>query len=284
MSFKTLASLQSGSQFAQPFGQTVSIPQEESHGFKLRVPGYLRLWEWFSLVSSIASDLSCESQYAKNLLAPARLHGSARPFFFSIHTILLIVVLRIAIILASITLIASYSLLSSPPVSSSTSYSSLLSCYRPRHRILIGSVVVTSYCTTSHCLRHSRSCANNAAKLSDLLAASYSPSYSSRLTRCRPRRRRYPYRHCTRRVFLATLLAGSILTGSLFDIVLITSYCTTSHCLSRWSAMLTMLPCSPSYLPRRTRYHTRRVLLAILLVASHSLSLLPASSSLSSPY
>jgi hypothetical protein len=97
--------------------------------------------------------------------------------------------------------------------------------------ILIAVVLVTSYCTTFHCLCHSESCANNVTKLSILLVASYSPSASSRLTR----------RH-HRRVLHAILLVASY---------------------------------SPSSSSRLTRYRTRRVLLAIILVASYS----PSSSS-----
>jgi len=65
--------------------------------------------------------------------------------------------------------VASYSLSSSPPVSSSTSYLSRRIVHLP------------AVCPSA-------SCANNVTKLADLLAASYSPSYTSSLTRLHTRR------------------------------------------------------------------------------------------------
>ena len=87
----------------------------------------------------------------------------------------------------------------------------------------------------------SESCTNNLTKLVDLLDVSYllsstppassSISYSLSLTyyhlRCR-----HPYRHRTRCVLLAIIHAAGILTTILIDIILVMSYCTTSHCLS----------------------------------------------------
>jgi hypothetical protein len=131
----------------------------------------------------------------------------------------------------------------SPPASSSTSYSlrrivllptvsvalraaltmsqssPLYSSRLPRHHtrrvflaivlaagILIDIVLVTSYCTPSHCLCRSESCANHVTKLTIILVASYSPSYSSRLTRQHTRRyrprRHPPHRRRTRHVVL----------------------------------------------------------------------------------
>jgi len=93
-----------------------------------------------------------------------------------------------------------------------------------------------------------------------------SPSYSPRLTRS--------HTCCvllahTRRVLSPIVLAA----GTLIDIVLVTLYCTTSHCLS--------LPelCKPCH---KARHHTRRVLLAIILAASYLLSSSPPAPSLTS--
>ena len=87
----------------------------------------------------------------------------------------------------------------------------------------------------------SDSCANNLTKLVDILAASYflssmppassSTSYSSRHT-CYHPLPRHPHRHRTSCVLLAIFHASGILTAILIDIILVVSYCTTSHCLS----------------------------------------------------
>jgi hypothetical protein len=76
-----------------------------------------------------------------------------------------------------------------------------------------------------------------------ILAASYSPSYSSRLTR-----------HHNRRVLLAIVLAGVLI-----DIVLVTLYCTTSRCLSQSE-------CCANHV---TTLATR-ILVTLILVASSS--------------
>jgi len=107
----------------------------------------------------------------------------------------------LALILAasySPTLAASYPLSFSPPAPSLTSYTS---------RCIVQFPAVC----------HSESCANHVTKLAIILAASYLQSYSPHLT-C----------NHTRRVLLAIILAA----GTLIDIVLVTLYCTTSHCLS----------------------------------------------------
>jgi len=146
--------------------------------------------------------------------------------------------------------VPSYSLSSSPPVSSSRSFSS--------RRI----VQLPTVCA-------SESCANNVTKLTNLLTASYSPSYSSSLTRhptrqvllavtrrvdspshsscllafllvtSRPRRR-YPHRDRTRRVVMYNFPLSVPLR-----------------------AVLTMSRSSPIYSPRLTRHPTRQVLLAV---------------------
>jgi len=87
----------------------------------------------------------------------------------------------------------------------------------------------------------------------------------------RPTCRHFPHRHFSRRTFLATLLAAILLT----DIVLITSYCTTSrHCSCNCErcakhvtnlAIILVASFSPPYSLHLTRSHTRRVLLAIVL-------------------
>jgi len=75
----------------------------------------------------------------------------------------------------------------------------------------------------------------------------------------------------------------------LIDIVLITSYCTTSRCCSSHSeiyanhvtklAIILLVSFMPSYLPCLTRFHTHHVLLALILAVSYLLSsLLPAPS------
>jgi len=147
----------------------------------------------------------------------------------------------------------SYLLSSTPPASSSTSYSSRLTCYHPRrqhphryphrHRtrcvllaiihaagILIDIVLVSSYA------------------LSSMPPASSSTSYSSRLTCYHPRRRhphRHPHRHRTHCVLLAIIHAASIL----IDIVLVASYVLSS---------MPPASSSTSYSSRLTCYHPRR--------------------------
>jgi len=93
------------------------------------------------------------------------------------------------------------------------------------------------------------------------------------LLSARPTRRHFPHRHFTRCAFLATLLAVILL----IDIVLVTSYCTTSRRCSCHSercakhvtklAIILVMSFSPPYSPPLTRSHTRRVLLAIVLTA-----------------
>jgi hypothetical protein len=73
-----------------------------------------------------------------------------------------------------------------------------------------------------------------------------SPSYSSCLTRYRPRRR-CPHRHLTIDIFLA--------------MVLVTSYCTTSRYPVTLRAALTTSRSSPIYWSPLTRYRTSRVIL-----------------------
>jgi len=104
--------------------------------------------------------------------------------------------------------VASYSLSSSPPVSSSISYLS--------RRIVQLPAVCPSASST-----------NNVMKLTDVFATSYSSLNSSSLARHHTRHVYSPL-HAWRHVFLATVLAA----GIFIDIVLVASYCTTSHCLS----------------------------------------------------
>jgi len=131
------------------------------------------------------------------------------------------------IIRTTIVLIPSY-LLSSTLAATSSLPSSSTSCLSCRI------VQLPSVCP-------SESYANNLTKLVDLLEASYllssvppassSTSYSSCLT-CYHPRRQHPHRHRTRCVLLAIIHAAGILTAIVIDIILIASYCTTSHCLS----------------------------------------------------
>jgi len=106
-------------------------------------------------------------------------------------------------ILIDIVLVASYLLSSTPPASSLpsslTSYSS--------HRI----VQLPTVCPSESCANNSRS----------------SSIFLPRLT-CYYPCRRHPHRHRTCRVLLAIIHPA----GIFIDIVLVASYCTTSHCLS----------------------------------------------------
>ena len=109
---------------------------------------------------------------------------------------------------------------------------------------------VASYCTSSHC--HLESCANNLTKNVHLLAASYS-RLSLRPVSSSPPSSSKPYSSRPTDAIHAA--------GILIDIVLIVSYCTTSHC----------------HLESCTNNLTKHV---DLLAASFSrLSLRPASSS-----
>jgi hypothetical protein len=104
--------------------------------------------------------------------------------------------------LLAIILAVSYSLSSSPPV-------------------LIDIVLVTLYCTTSRCLYHSESYANDVTKFTVILVASYSPSYSPRPSRYRPRRwcphRHPPHRRRAHRVvsYLPTFLSFFLTRGAM---------------------------------------------------------------------
>ena len=106
-------------------------------------------------------------------------------------------------------LAASYSRLSlrpasSSPPSSSTSYLSCPTDDINTTGIPIDLVLVTSYCTTSHCL-----------SLGELRKQSHEARLSSRCG-----------------LFAIVLAAGIILTAILTDIILVVSYCITSHCLA----------------------------------------------------
>ena len=104
----------------------------------------------------------------------------------------------------------------------------------------------------------------------------------------RPTRRHFSYGHLTRHVFLAMLLAAILL----IDIILITSYCTTSHrcychsesCANHVTklAIILIASFSPSYLPHLTHTQTRCILLALILTASYWLSSSPLAPSLTS--
>jgi len=131
------------------------------------------------------------------------------------------------IIHATIALVLSYLLSSTLPATYSPPSSST-SCLS---RCIVQLPTVCRY----------ESYANNLTKFIDLLAVSYflsstllvssSASYSSRLT-CYHLRCRHPHQHRTHCILLAIIHAAGILTAILIDIILITSYCTTSHCLS----------------------------------------------------
>jgi len=123
--------------------------------YKLRVPGYRRLWGWNSQVSSIASDFSCNLQGAKRLLAPALAYGSARSPLLSLHN----TTARASIpplfsssfiILATSTLVASYLLSSTSLVSSSTSYSSGRIVQLPTVSVPLKAVLTMSRSLSAH--------------------------------------------------------------------------------------------------------------------------------------
>jgi hypothetical protein len=141
---------------------------------KLWVPGHRRMWEWYSLARVIF-----HGKCAARLLAPALSHGLARstaphslnfPLFSTSFVILTRHHCTCRVLLAIV-------------------YAA---------GILVGIILVVSYCMTSHCICPSESCTNNVTKLTDLFAASYSPSYSPRLTRDH-----------TCRVLLAIILVAS---------------------------------------------------------------------------
>jgi len=192
------------------------------------------------------------------------------PFFFTFHTILLIVIHYIAIILATNSLVESYTcnhprrwyphrhrtrhvVLHNFPLSLraalTTSRSSPI--YSPRlirhHTRGVASYSLSSSPPVSssascllRCIVQPASCANNVTKLADLFVASYSPSYTSSLTRLHTRRvvsylvssrRQYPHRHRTRRVVLYNFPLSVPLRAALI-----------------------MSQSSPSYSSRLTRY------------------------------
>jgi hypothetical protein len=162
---------------------------------KPQVPGYLQQWEWFSQLSGIASDFSCKPQSAKPLTAPAlgSLNTTAwapesiplwqDPSFLPFHAI----VSHHSAGHKSICSPSYSSSFSALPSYSPSSHSSRLTCHTCHALlaivlaagILIDIVLVTSYCTTSHCLCRSESYANHVTKLAIILVASSSPSYSS---------------------------------------------------------------------------------------------------------
>ena len=116
------------------------------------------------------------------------------------------------------------------------------------------------------------------------------PSFSTPSNSCCLIRRHFPDQHLTRRAFLATLLAAiptpiKHIDIHHNDIVLITSYCTSSRRCSSHSqscanhvpnlAIILAASYSLSSSPRLSRSHSRHILLAIVLAVSYSLSYSP---------
>jgi len=173
----------------------------------------------YLLSSTLAASSSTSYSSRLTCYHPRSQHPHRHPHRHRTRCILLAII-HTAGILIDIVLVSSYALSSMPPVSSSTSYSSRLTCYHQRRRhphrhphrhrtrcvllaiihaagILIDIVLVASYV------------------LSSMPPASSSTSYSSRLTCYHPRRRhphRHPHRHRTRCVLPAIIHTAGILT------------------------------------------------------------------------